>query len=208
MPTEMAAPDDGVGGRWNPTGMTGSERSPIRWDEVLAGAIVTQSDARPYWPGREERCLTPWVSEHLDTVGDLLGLNLQFAAFEWPVGAFNADIKAYDDSGRTVLIEVQFGPSDHGHLGKIVTYAAYAAQIVVWIAVGTGPDIGKPVRDEHRQTLRYLNEAFLGRTAFCAIGVNLESDPGQFDVVPRWQLTVRPTEYPSRCGSGVAEADQ
>lgn len=178
--------------------MTSSEPSDVvDWDEVLAQAISVQHDARKHWPEGDARGFTPWVRDHLDEIGTLLGLSLRFVAFEAPAGAFRADILAHDDIGRTVLIENQFGPTDHQHLGKVVTYACHPyVEIVVWIAAGSGPDIATPIRHEHRRTLEYLNEALVGRTALCAVGVDLESEPGHDEVLPRIRLAVRPDEYP------------
>lgn len=188
--------------------MTTSERRPADLDEALKRVIISQPNARPYWPEGEARAFTRWVRDHLDEVGHLLGLSLQFVEFETPVGAFRADILARDDAGRMVLIENQFGPTDHEHLGKIVMYAAQTdAELVVWIAAGSGPDIETPIRREHCQTLAFLNAALAGRTALCAIGVDLESDPGRFEVLPRMRLAVRPSEYPlPRSGTALARS--
>lgn len=186
--------------------VTRTEASAINWDELLAQATMVQFDARRHWPDGETRAFTPWVRDHLDEIGALLGLRLRFVAFETPVGDFRADILARDDAGRTVLIENQFGPTDHQHLGKVVTYACHAdVEVVVWIAAGSRPDILTPVRQEHCQTLRSLNEVFAGRTALCAIAVHLESDPGHPDVLPRIRVAVRPDEYPPpRSGSATS----
>jgi len=186
--------------------VTYSGSDGIDWDEVLARVCFVEYNARKYWPAGEARGFTPWVRDHLDEIGALLALNLQFVGFEAPVGAFRADILARDDAGRTVLIENQFGPTDHQHLGKVVTYAEHAeVDVVVWIAAGSGPNIMTPIRDEHCETLRSLNKKFAGQTALCAIGVNLASDPGRRDVLPRMGLAVRPTEYPPP-RNGIAEA--
>lgn len=206
-PTQYLVVEGGnVGANWHAAAVTGSEPPHIDWDEVLAQAIFVQYDARRHWSEGEARGFTPWVRDHLDEIGALLDLNLQFVAFEAQVGNFRTDILARDDAGRTVMIENQFGPTDHEHLGKVVTYAAHAdAEIVVWIAAGSGPDIATPIRPEHRRTLRYLNEVLAGRTALCAIGVDLESDPGQHDVLPRIHVAVRPDEYPPpRNGSAAS----
>ena len=41
---------------------------------------------------------------------------------EAQIGAFRAGILAIDDRGRKVIIENQFGPTDHMHFGQIVLY--------------------------------------------------------------------------------------
>ncbi|MET9263708.1 hypothetical protein [Amycolatopsis sp. NPDC004079] len=177
--------------------MTRSEPEHIDWGDLPLETAVFQWNARRRWSDGEARGFTPWVRDHLDEIGALLGLNLRFVAFEARVGSFRADILARDETGRTVMIENQFGPTDHEHLGKVVAYAAHAdAEIVVWIAAGGSALNLDPVRPEHRATLRYLNEALARRTGLCAIAVVLESDPGEYEVRPRMQLAVRPDEYP------------
>ncbi len=38
------------------------------------------------------------------------------------VGPFEADLVASDDEGNVVVIEDQFGRTDHDHLGKLLTH--------------------------------------------------------------------------------------
>ena len=53
-------------------------------------------------------------------------MELEVEAVERPVGSFRADIlaRAVDEAGHRVIIENQFGLTDHGHLGQILTYLA------------------------------------------------------------------------------------
>jgi hypothetical protein len=56
--------------------------------------------------------------------------------FRWGL-SLSADIVARDGAGRLVIIENQFGPTDHGHFGQVVLYACEArADVVVWLAAG------------------------------------------------------------------------
>jgi hypothetical protein len=78
----------------------------------------------------EEQEFTPWLA-HEDNIGrlaDALGLELQVEAVEVPVGPFSADILAKDASDNLIVIENQFGKTDHDHLGKLLTYAATLGQ--------------------------------------------------------------------------------
>ena len=45
---------------------------------------------------------------------------------EAQIGALRAGILAIDDRGRKVIIENQFGPTDHMHFGQIVLYGLEA----------------------------------------------------------------------------------
>ena len=76
---------------------------------------------------------------------------LQVEGVEVPVGPFSADILAEDASDNLVMIENQFGKTDHDHLGKVLTYAAtLGAKAVIWIA--------ERFTDEHRKAIEWLNE--------------------------------------------------
>jgi len=107
-------------------------------------------DARIVWAS-ESSGLTPWLAENLDRLGEALGLDLELQRAECAVGCFRADISARDISrDRQVIIENQLEPTDHGHLGQLLTYAAgLDAAVIVWIS----PEI----REEHRAALDWLN---------------------------------------------------
>ena len=86
---------------------------------------------------REEQDFTPWLAkdENIGRLSDAIGLELQVEGIEVPVGPYSADVLAKDASGNYVVIENQYGKTDHSHLGQILTYAAtLGATAVVWIA--------------------------------------------------------------------------
>jgi hypothetical protein len=67
-----------------------------------------------------------------------MDMELEIEAVEHWVGAFKADIlaRAVGETDHRVIIENQFGRTNHGHLGQILTYLAGIedAKTVVWIA--------------------------------------------------------------------------
>lgn len=112
----------------------------------------------------EEYDFTPWLVEdrHLAQLSSAIGMDLQLDRIEVPVGPYSADILAKDASGEYVVIENQFGKTNHDHLGKLLTYsAALGASSVVWIA--------EKFTDEHRKAMDWLNEKTIDSLSLYAV---------------------------------------
>ena len=105
---------------------------------------------REIWPNEEDD-LTPWLENNLDILGEALGIELSAIEREKRAGTFEADLLAEDSNSNPVVIENQFGKSDHDHLGKTITYLTQLnAKTVIWIC-------GEP-RPEHVTAFTWLNE--------------------------------------------------
>ncbi|MEQ9241561.1 hypothetical protein [Roseovarius indicus] len=106
---------------------------------------------------------TPWLAENIEHLSEAIGIPLELAGTEVAVETFSADILArnpMDDS--TILIENQLEPTDHTHLGQIMTYlAGLEAQTVVWIAPS--------FREPHLSAIRWLNEHTADGFSFFAV---------------------------------------
>lgn len=97
---------------------------------------LKQKTLRTVWD-HEEREFTPWLAqeENMARLSEAIRMDLQIERIEVPVGPYYADILAKDASGGYVVIENQFGKTNHDHLGKLITYGAtLGATAVVWVA--------------------------------------------------------------------------
>lgn len=123
-------------------------------------------DIRQVW-ANEARAFTPWLADNIGRLSEALGMDLEIAAREADVGDFSLDLLAKDlGTGRHVVIENQFGATDHDHLGKLITYAAGVdAAAVIWLT--------EAVRDEHRQALEWLNRRTDADLHFFAVAVEV-----------------------------------
>jgi hypothetical protein len=155
---------------------------PSLLPEILVHEIE-ELDLRTVFP-REDHAFTPWLSqpENLARLARTLGLDIELKATEVGTGIFRTDILGTNlADGATIVIENQFGRSDHDHLGKALTYlAVHEAKIVIWLA--------EAFADEHRAALTWLNDNTLEDIAFYGIAPKLMriagSPPGlRFDVI-------------------------
>lgn len=148
---------------------------------------IERRDPRQYW--ERETDFTAWLQQNVDLLGETLGLELDTTVeIEVPVGAFSADLLGTDlGSGALLLVENQLEPTDHSHLGQLLTYASgLDARVIIWIA--------REFRDEHRQALTWLNENTLEDVKF--FGVELELIAiGESAVAPNLKVMVSPSEW-------------
>ena len=119
-------------------------------------------NVREAWPD-EAQDFTPWLAEHLDLLGDTIGVNIDLEEIEAQVGGFSLDILATSERGL-VAIENQLEQGNHNHLGQLITYAAgLEAKVLVWISTG--------FRQEHLDAVEWLNT--LGTTAVGVFAVQV-----------------------------------
>ncbi len=167
----------------------------------MSGSLgkLERVDLRLAWP-HEAAAFTPWLAseEGLRLLGDALGIDLERLAEEQPVGPFNADILArrtdVPEERHLVVIENQLEPTNHRHLGQLMTYAAgLEAMTIIWVA--------QEFRDEHRAALDWLNEIAHEDIAFFGVEIELWRI-GTSAPAPKFNVVCRPNDW----GRAVQEA--
>ena len=134
-----------------------------------------------------------WLAANLDRLAKELGVSgLREVGRDLGVGSFTVDLLAQTDRGRRVAIMGHLEPSDHLHLGQMITFAAgLDVSAVVFIASRIG--------EEHRAVLDWLNQHGDDEVRFFGIELRLlrigGSQPGaSFHVESRpndWQKVLR-----------------
>ena len=159
---------------------------------------------RDVWK-HEAKDFTPWLAENIGQLADILGLDLELIETEPSVGTFSVDIVARDlSSGNLVVIENQFGETNHDHLGKLLTYASgIDAYALVWVS--------ESFKDEHKQALEWINERTDEDTSLFGLELEvlqIDSSAPAFNLKPivvpnKWQ---KATRIGTRGGSPRSEA--
>jgi len=168
-------------------------------------ASLETQDVSEYWE-HEARDFTPWLanqirSNEVSRLEDTLGLDLSVIQIEKSVGRYRMDILAeVVDDNRTVVIENQLEPSDHGHLGKSLAYASGVdADIIVWIA--------PRFYDEHKDAIQWLNQNSREEVDLFAIRLEVwrigESDPAV-----RLNPIIEPSEWRDRFNRSPEELSE
>ena len=107
---------------------------------------------RDVW-ARECPDFAPWLAEpeNLAALGEAVGRRLVAPALERSAAGCRADIVCRDAAaGTRVVIEAQFGRSDHRHLGQLIAYAtAFDAAAAILLA--------REFRGVHREAIDRLN---------------------------------------------------
>lgn len=133
-------------------------------------------------------------------LGDTLSLSLTDIETEKFVGSYRCDILCKDElTGKTVLIENQLEPTNHDHLGKIITYASgLDASVVIWIVAS--------VRDEHASAIEWLNKNTTDDLSFFLIEVHAYKI-GNSVPAPLFKIIEQPNDF-SKQAKTMAKAPQ
>ena len=148
---------------------------------------LTRVAVSEVWP-HEAHHFTPWLADNLDRLAKAIGIPLELEDTEVAVEGYSADITATNrDNGHRVLIENQYGRTDHQHLGQILTYlAGLEAQTVVWIS--------EEFTEPHLSAIRWLNEHTAEPFSFLAVRLSLVRITDS-PIAPRFEVVERPNSW-------------
>jgi len=150
---------------------------------------IKEVDIRSVW-AHEQHDFSKWLAEedNIKLLGDTLNLSLADVDTERFVGSYRCDIICKDElTGKTVIIENQLEPTNHDHLGKIITYASgLDASVVVWIVANA--------RDEHASAIEWLNNHTDENVSFFLIEVHAYTI-GDSDPAPMFKIIEQPNDF-------------
>lgn len=150
---------------------------------------LKEVNIRKVW-GHEQYDFSAWLSqeENIKELGDVLGLSLTNIETEKFVGSYRCDILCKDEfTDKIVLIENQLEPTNHDHLGKIITYSSgLDASVIVWIV--------ESARDEHASAIEWLNKHTDENISFFLIEVHAYQI-GDSKPAPQFKIIEQPNDF-------------
>ena len=160
---------------------------------------LTRVDVREIWP-KEATDFTPWLAGEADLLGEALGMDLEHKETEAGVGRYRADLVFHEESTqKVVVVENMFAPTNHDHLGQLITYAA---GLDAGFAVLVSPEF----REEHRSALNWLNSISDEDRGF--FGVVVEAwRIGESPPAPRLRVEVKPDGWSRALRAVTAESN-
>lgn len=151
--------------------------------------VLKEIDIRAVWK-HEQYDFSAWLAEdaNIKHLSDTLHLSLTDVETEKFVGNYRCDIICQDElTGKNVLIENQLEPSNHDHLGKIITYASgLDASIVIWIV--------QEAREEHASAIEWLNKHTSDDLSFFLIEIHAYQI-GDSKPAPMFKIIEQPNDF-------------
>lgn len=162
---------------------------------------LNRVDIREVWQN-EEQHFTPWLAEetNLTQLGDELGIGIELIQTEAKIGKYELDILAQEEgTDNKLIIENQLEPSDHTHLGQLITYASGVdAAYIVWIV--------RDANDEHIRAIDWLNEHTEAEISFFLVQLELWQI-GDSDPAPKFTVICRPNDWAKTARDSVQEGE-
>lgn len=150
---------------------------------------ITKVNPREVWR-HEALDFTQWLAkeENIAVLCEELEINLENIKPEASAGRYNVDIVADDiDTKRKVIIENQLEPTDHKHLGQILTYAsAYDASVIIWVVTD--------YTEEHRQAIDWFNRNISENISFFLVQIEVYKI-GDSEPAPKFNIICEPNNW-------------
>lgn len=150
---------------------------------------ITKVNPREIWR-HEALDFTQWLAkeENIAVLCEELEINLENIKPEASAGRYNVDIVADDiDTKRKVIIENQLEPTDHKHLGQILTYAsAYDASVIIWVVTD--------YTEEHRQAIDWFNRNISENISFFLVQIEVYKI-GDSEPAPKFNIICEPNNW-------------
>ena len=162
------------------------------------GKLAKGFPMRDIWPNETD--FSAWLAEAdgLVLLGETLEMDLDEAETEKQVGPFAADVVCRGVGG-VVVVENQFGRTDHDHLGKLLTYSAgLESATIVWIA--------ETFVTQHRAALDWLNAQTVQEVRFFGLEIGLCKIEGS-PLAPQFRIVSQPNDW-TRSGGGSVKGQR
>lgn len=141
---------------------------------------------RAIWP--KETDFSDWLAteDGLALLAEDIGIEIEEPKRECRPGDFPCDVvgRKVGDENHVVVIENQFGKTNHDHLGKLLTYAAMNSAM-------TGIRLSEVVSDDHRQVIDWLNNITPPQVSFYLAEIRAYRI-GDSPVAPQLDVVSRP----------------
>jgi len=143
---------------------------------------------------------TPWLLEHIDELSETVGIEIVDVHRESGVGDFNCDLIGIEENTEDkIIIENQIEPTNHDHLGKLITYASgVGAKYVIWVST--------KIREEHKKALEWLNEQ-ANNISFFGVEVSaiqIDNSAPALD----FKLVIDPNEWSKEVKKSIEKIDE
>lgn len=147
---------------------------------------IKEVSPRELWPN-EEKDFTPWLQKNFQELGEMIGINATNIRRERRTGDFRVDLIGEEvSSGHKIIVENQLMPTDHNHLGQLLTYASgLDANIIIWVS--------SEFRVEHKHALSWLNSITSEDISF--FGVRIKTFKIDNQIGYDFDLVVQPEEW-------------
>lgn len=159
---------------------------------------MTWLNARDVLPG-EASHFTPWLAENIDLLAEAVGLaELTVVDTEVAVQEKRLDILAsgIDGDGNEipVVIENQYGITDHRHLGQIITYLAQQQHgVAIWIA--------EDFSQAHLAAVEFLNRTSIEGVGYLLVRVRFTHASTGYQI--HFEVLSRPNSFLKSGTSGM-----